>query len=285
MISHNLSFDVACSVLFAGQPLLEQPAAARTAGFDAVEFRWPFATAVPGDGDVVRFVAALEDAGTMLVGLNFFAGNLAAGDRGLVAWPGREREFRDNVDIVVGIGQMTGCRSFTALYGNRLPGVNLPVQEGVAIENLGYAARAINRIGGIVLVEPLSGPEPYPLRTAADVIAVLDRAEAAYQIENIRLLADFYHLASNGDDLDNVIATVGRRIGHVQIADVPGRNEPGTGRLPIDQYLLQLERSGYHGWVGLEYIPSHAPDPFAWLPKERRGALSASKNNDDSGQV
>jgi hydroxypyruvate isomerase len=90
-------------------------------------------------------------------------------------------------------------------------------------------------------------------------------------VENIALLADLYHLAVNGDDPDEVISRHTRRIGHVQIADNPGRNEPGTGDLDIQGYLNRLADNGYDGYVGLEYKPSGASaDSFDWLPRDLR---------------
>ena len=91
-----------------------------------------------------------------------------------------------------------------------------------------------------MLVEPVSGADRYPLRTAADALAVIDRVQAAYDVPNLGLLADLYHLAVNGDDVDRVIAEHTDRVAHVQIADAPGRNEPGTGTLPLDQQLSAL---------------------------------------------
>jgi hydroxypyruvate isomerase len=278
-------FDVNLSILFTELPLLERPAAAKDAGFDAVEFWWPWPAAVPSDVEVDRFARAITDAGVQLVGLNFFAGDMPGGDRGLVSWPARSGEFRDNIDVAVGLGERLGCRAFNALYGNRQDDSAPAEQDALAAENLALAARAARRIGGTVLVEPVSGAPRYPLLTAADALAAIDRAGE----ENLGLLLDVYHLAVNGDDVDAAIDTAaGRatsgaaaratggaagRIGHVQIADAPGRNEPGTGKLEIDRYLDRIAASGYDGWVGLEYKPSGASaDSFDWLPRERRSA-------------
>ena len=94
-------FDANLSMLFTELPLLERPAAARAAGFDAVEIWWPFADAVPETREIEVFEAAIQDAGVRLVGLNLYAGDMPAGDRGLASWPGRETEFRTNVEITV----------------------------------------------------------------------------------------------------------------------------------------------------------------------------------------
>lgn len=276
-MTHQLRYEVNCSILFTELPLLERPSAVKAAGFDAVEFWWPFAEAVPADKDVDAFVAAVQDAGVQLVGLNFFAGDMPAGDRGLVSWPARSAEFRDNIEVTVGIGERLGCTAFNALYGNRVDGIAPEAQDELGAENLALAARAAARIGGTVLVEPVSGADRYPLLTAADALAAIDRAVVAGADEgSIGLLADLYHLAVNGDDVDAVIAQHAARVAHVQVADAPGRNEPGTGTLPLDRQLAALEAAGYAGWVGLEYKPATtSADSFGWLPRERRAATSS----------
>lgn len=271
-MSHSLQYEVNCSILYTDLPLWERPAAVKAAGFEAVEFWWPFTQAVPSDSDVDRFVTAVEDAGVRMVGLNFFAGDMPAGDRGVVSWPTRSQEFRDNVDVVVGIGERLGTRGFNALYGNRQDGVDPANHDEVAAENLAVAAQKVARIGGTVLIEPVSGAPRYPLLTADDALVVIDRVKEGSGVDNIGLLADLYHLAVNGDDVDKVIAEHVSRIAHVQIADHPGRNEPGSGALPLEQQLQKLEGGGYSGWVGLEYKPSGASaDSFGWLDRSRRG--------------
>ncbi|MGA6161543.1 hydroxypyruvate isomerase family protein [Amycolatopsis magusensis] len=258
-MKHGLSYTVNCSILLTELPLLERPAAARSAGFDAVEFWWPFAEAVPADAEVEAFVKAIENAGVRLTGLNLAAGDMPSGDRGLVSWPGREKELRDNVDVVAGIGERLGCRTFNALYGNRIDGVAPERQDELAVANLVHAAEVVGGIGGRIVVEPVSGIEAYPLKTAADAVGVIDQVAA----DNVLLLADFYHLAVNGDDVPAVISAYAGRIGHVQIADAPGRGAPGTGELPLHEWLGALEAAGYAGLVGLEYQADG--DPFAWL--------------------
>lgn len=263
--SRELRYAVNCSILFTELPLLERPAAARSAGFDAVEFWWPFAEAVPADSAITAFTGAVRDAGVWLAQLNFYGGNMAAGDRGVVSTPGRSAEFRDSVDVAVGIAAQLGCRAFNALYGSRVDGMAAARQEEIATQNLTLAARAAARVGGTVLIEPLSGAPGYPLRTASDVMAVIDRVQGEGDATNIALLADLYHLAVNNDDVAQVIAGCDR-IGHVQIADHPGRHQPGTGRLPLQRYLALLANRGYQGWVALEYIATGATaDSFGWL--------------------
>jgi hydroxypyruvate isomerase len=270
---HSLAYEVNCSILFTELPLPERPAAAKEAGFDGVEFWWPFSAAMPSDAEIDGFVRSISDAGVQLVGLNFFAGDMPGGDRGLVSWPARSNEFRDNVDVAIGIGERLGCRAFNALYGNRVEDADPAAQDDLAVENLAIAGRAAARIGGTVLVEAVSGAPSYPVRTAAEAVGVIDRVARDTGVGNLGFLCDLYHLAVNGDDLDQVIDNYADRVAHVQIADAPGRHEPGTGTLDLDRYLGRLAAAGYAGWVGLEYAPSGTShDSFAWLPRERRRA-------------
>ncbi len=273
MSDHGLDYLVNCSMLFTERPLLERPAAARAAGFGAVEFWWPWPEQpVPPDAELDAFVGAIRDAGVRLIGLNFFAGDLAGSDAGVLSIPDRSAQFRENVDVAVGIGEQLGVQAFNALYGNRVDGVPPQKQDELARENLGRAADTAARIGATVLIEPVSGPKPYPLRTAADAVGVVQAVRADGH-ENVGFLCDLFHLANNGDDVDAAIARHAELTSHVQIADHPGRGEPGSGEMNIDRHLRDLAERGYAGWVGLEYKPTTETETsLAWLPAQRRAA-------------
>lgn len=260
-------YAVNCSILLKGRPIAQRLEAARKAGFEAVEFWWPFTTAAPGDAEVEGFIQDVRESGLQLVGLNLFAGDMAGGDRGVVSWPGREAELRDSVAIAAHVGEAVDCRAFNALYGNRRPGVPADEQDAVAQQNLALAATELARIGGVVLLEPVSGSEHYPLRTAEDVVAVIDRVKAETGAD-IGLLLDMYHLSVNGDDVPAAITRHRSRIAHVQVADAPGRGAPGTGELPLRRWIDDLLTGGYGGWIALEYA-SESADPFAWLTEGR----------------
>ncbi|OBH01215.1 hydroxypyruvate isomerase [Mycobacterium sp. E2699] len=266
----SVTYTVNCSILFTELPLLKRPAAAREAGFEAVEFWWPFAEPAPPDGDVDTFVRAIGNAGVQLSGLNFAAGDMAGGDRGILSDPGSVTAFRDSVDVAVDIAKTLGAKAFNALYGNRIEGQAPAAQDDVAAENLAYAAQAAQRIGATVLIEPVSGAPRYPIRTAADAIRVIDRVRSRSGYDNLRLLADLYHLHVNGDDVAAALHAHADRVGHVQIADAPGRGEPGTGEIVLASDLGILLDHGYGGYIGLEYKPSR-PDTFDWLPAAERG--------------
>jgi hydroxypyruvate isomerase len=244
-----------CSLLFQEVPILERPAAARAAGFDSIEFWWPFETAVPTEAEIDGFVTAVQDAGVQLIGLNYFAGDLFGPDCGVLSIPGREQEFLDSVRVATGIGARLGVGAFNALYGNRVSTATPEAQDELAIENLSIAADAAASIGAVVLIEAVSGPKPYPLRTADDAVAVVEKVVAAGH-PNFGFLCDLYHLAANDDDVDRAIERYSSVIAHVQIADLPGRGEPGSGSLDLRGYLDRLAQHDYSGRVALEYKPS-----------------------------
>ncbi len=258
------SYALNCSTLLTELDVLSRPAAAREAGFTAVEFWWPFdGTPVPSQDDVDGFIRALDEAGVQLTGLNFWAGTMSAGDRGVVSHFSRRSEFADNIEVVTEIGRRTGCRAFNALYGLRQEDSSEQEQDDVAVANLVAAAKAVASIDGTVLLEPVSGAEGYPLKTAADALAIIGRVQEA-GAQNIRLLADFYHLAVNGDDVAAVIEAHAADFGHIQIADAPGRGAPGTGELPLQQWIQRSLDLGYAGGVALEYKQDRTT-AFDWL--------------------
>ncbi|MET8677830.1 TIM barrel protein [Streptomyces sp. NPDC004647] len=275
--SADRRFDVNLSILFTELPLLERPAAAAEAGFTAVELWWPWVgSPTPEQAELDALGDALNDSGTQLVGLNFYAGQLPGPDRGALSSPGEESDrFRANIDVAADFAQSVGCTTLNALYGNRVEGVEPAVQDRLALDNLVLAARAADRVGATLLIEALNRPESplYPLVSAPAAIDVVDRVNAASGLGNTKFLMDLYHLSMNGEDLYEVIDRYADRTGHVQIADNPGRGAPGTGSLPLGELLEHLTKAGYDGWVGLEYKPDGpSADSFDWLPGGSRAA-------------
>ncbi|MFE5580943.1 TIM barrel protein [Kitasatospora sp. NPDC056531] len=269
-------FTVNLSILFGELPLLERPAAAAAAGFTAAELWWPFGTEhSPSRAELDALRKAFSDAGVRLTGLNFLD-DLSQGVRGTVSVPSEKERFRANVPVAAELAASLGATALNALYGNRVEGVEPAEQDALALENLVIAARAAHEIGAILLVEALNKAESpdYPLVSAAAAVEVVDRVNAATGLGNAKFLCDLYHLAKNGEDLAAVIDTYADRIGHVQIADNPGRNEPGTGELDFEDLFARLSAAGYSGSIGLEYRPSTgvSADSFGWLPRELRAA-------------
>ncbi|MFG1922258.1 TIM barrel protein [Cryptosporangium sp. NPDC048952] len=236
-----------CSILYPGLPWWDAPAAAARDGYPAVEFWWPFAGPVASDVEIRRLGEALHDSDVELVAINTFAGDLTAGERGILSHPHRVSEVRENAESVARIDSELGSTLHNVLYGERLANVSAATQDDTAAENLAYLRSAI----GVPLLEPLSGTRPdYPIRTAEQAVAVLDRVG----IET-GLLADLYHLAANDQDIPATLRAHAGRIAHVQIADWPGRHQPGTGRIPIAAHLELLEALGYSGLVAHEFSP------------------------------
>lgn len=273
----NQRWTVNLSILFTELPLLERPAAAAALGFGSAELWWTLDGPTPPDRELDALRRAFVDAGVQLTGLNFDAGDMAAGDKGLLSRPADSQRFRDNIAVAVGLAQSLGCRALNALYGNRVDGLSVPEQDELALENLVLAAQATHGIGAILLVEALNAPEApqYGLLSSADAVAVVDAVNAHTQLGNTRFLADLYHLARGGEDPAKVIAAYADRIGHVQIADNPGRGYPGTGDLDFPSLFGQLEATGYDGYIGLEYKPlpgTSSADNFPWLPLALRAA-------------
>lgn len=257
--SHRLAANL--TLLFTEHPLLERPAAAMAAGFDHVEFWWPFgADPAPPPEVVARFVSAVRHSGVQTVAMNLFAGDMANGERGVLSYPEQVATFRRSVEIAMGIGEQLGIRLFNAPYGHRRPGLAFDAQDEIATENITFAMKAARPLGGTILVEPLSGMPQYPLKTAGDAGEVIKRVREESGLDNLLLLLDQYHLAVNGEDLTRVISEHGELIGHVQIADVPGRGEPGSGSADIQGVVTALIDRHYRGLFALEYIPADSTE-------------------------
>jgi hydroxypyruvate isomerase len=264
--TYGLRFDVNCSILFTELPLAQRPAAAKAAGFDAVEFWWPWEAMAPSDAAADAFTRSIADAGVELVSLNFHTGDMTAGERGIVSHPARTAEFRENVAAAVELAGRTRCARLNAPYGLRVPGVDVAEQDAVAVENLAFAARAAGRAGASVLVEAINSVDipGFPVDSAGKALAVIEKVGAP----NIGFLADLYHLAKMGEDVADVLSRHRESILHVQVADPPRRGAPGTGTLDFEPLFRQLAGQGYDGWVGLEYVPAgpaSAASSFGWL--------------------
>ena len=262
-----MRFSANVSILFKEVPLLERFRRAAEAGFSAVEFWWPGGEAEIGDVE-----RSVKEAGLDVALFNFDAGDMPNGDRGLIGDPERQERFRENVPVALELARSLGCRRLNALVGHEIEGLEREEQLSLARENVWYAADAAAEHGITVLVEAVNTFEngPYLLwstEQAVDFVKGVDR-------ENVRIQHDFYHMQRmEGNLVANLREHFGW-IGHVQLADSPGRGEPGTGEIHHPFVLGELERLGYDGYVGLEYNPTTktTEESLNWLPKELRGA-------------
>lgn len=246
-----MKFAANISLMYGEADFADRPALARDDGFTAVECWWPFATPTPAAAELHRFLLGLERADLTLTALNFFAGDLAAGDRGILSDPGADEAFTSNLEVVVEIARETGCRTFNALYGHRLPRYSPRDQDAVAIDRLRAAADRLEPSGGVVVLESLTRGEngPYPLVTLDDSI----RAAAAAGRDGVKVLFDAFHLHNNGADVAADLRAWASHVGHIQIADSPGRGRPGTGVIDFMGFYDAVASTGYDGWIGCEY--------------------------------
>ncbi len=249
------------SLLFAEHPFLQRFARAREAGFRCVELHWH------RDVDPCGVRAAVLDAGLEVALINFDGGDVAAGDRGVLADPARCHEFLANVPVALELAAAVGCRRLNALVGKRVEGFTHEQQLALARTNIRLAADAAAACGARVLIEALNVHDNGPCLISTTAAA--SELARAVQLPNVGLQFDAYHMTRMGEDLGQTLSRYGSQIEHVQLADAPGRGEPGTGTIDFDRLLDQLERIRYEGWVGLEYVPSGG-DTSASLDAARR---------------
>jgi hydroxypyruvate isomerase len=260
-------FVANCTMLYAQETPLERATAAVADGYRKLEFWWPFDSSVPANREIAQFIDSVETSGARVIAMNFTLGGSEDGGRGILSHPGRSAEFAEHTEVVAEIVEKLGIMYCNVPYGVRKAGCTDEEHRRTAVANLVRASDRLLPLGAVPMLEPISGAPDYPIVTAAQAVDVIEQVDAvAGRHGALGLLADLYHLAANGEDIDAVLRRHGERIVHVQIADFPGRHEPGTGRLDIDRYLKLLRALGYRGEVAMEYIPSQ-PDPaFRHVP-------------------
>ena len=241
-------FAANLTMLFTEHAFLDRFEAAAKAGFTAVEFLFPYAF---NPGEIKR---RLDANGLQLVLHNLPAGNWDAGERGIACHPDRVEEFRDGVEKAIGYAQVLGVRQLNCLVGKAPAGVGDDVLRQTVVENLRYAAEGLEKAGLRLLIEPINTfdiPGFYLNRTvqAAGLLVEVGADNAFIQY-------DIYHAQRMEGELAATVQKYLPRIGHIQLADNPGRNEPGTGEINYPFLLAHLDRIGYDGWIGCEYKPA-----------------------------
>jgi hydroxypyruvate isomerase len=228
--------------------------AAKAAGFDAVECHYPY------DTPAEAVLQALQETGLAMLGLNTARGNVAAGDNGLAAIPGREDETRLLIDQAIDYAAAIGTRNVHVMAGKAAG----DEARSTFIANLRYACQRAGKVGATVLIEPLNHRDApgYFLRTADQALDII----AAVGANNLKLMFDCYHLQIMQGDLTHGLQTHMAAIGHIQIASVPDRREPDHGEIDYRHILLLLEKLGYDRPIGAEYRPATTTDAgLAWL--------------------
>ena len=253
------------SILFKEVDLLERFAKTAEAGFRGVELWWP------SGEDLGAVEQAIKDSGLEVALLNFDAGDMPGGDRGLLSDPSRHEQFRDNVPVALELARSIGAPRLNALVGLDLDEVDTDEQLALARDNIGFAADQAAEHGIEVMIEAVNTFEngPYLLSTTAAAAAFVDSVGR----DNVKLQYDVYHMQRmEGNVVDNLRSHVAG-ITHVQVADSPGRGEPGTGELAYRFIFEAIEEIGYTGWIGLEYNPTTdtTEASLEWLPADKRG--------------
>jgi hydroxypyruvate isomerase len=232
--------------------------AAAAAGFAHVEMLFPH------ELDADRLQSTLSGLGLEMVVFDPAAGDWAGGERGLLALPGREDEFVDTVRAAISLAARLGTSRLNALVGVPPAGVSTAQARETAIANLNRVAPLAQDAGVTLLVEAINTVD-MPGYWASTVAAAVGLVRAVDH-PNVRLQLDQYHAAMAGEDALECLRKYFPLVAHVQIADVPGRHEPGTGSQPIGEFLRELDRLGYEGFVGLEYRPLvDTASSLAWM--------------------
>ena len=234
--------------LFTEVEFLDRFDAAARAGFRGVEHQVPYAF---GKSAIAE---TLEENDLAMVLINLPMGDRDAGEAGIACLPGREQEFRDGVELGIEYAVAIGCPRLNCLAGIAPPGVARETLVDTFVENLRYTAGRFAEQGLELLVEPLNARDRpgFLVSRTDDALEIIDRVG----VDNLYLQFDVYHTQIMQGDVVRTFEAQRDRIRHVQIADNPGRHEPGTGELNFPFILEALDSLGYAGWVSCEYAPS-----------------------------
>jgi hydroxypyruvate isomerase len=251
-------FAANLSLLFNELSFLDRFAAARAGGFDAVEFLFPYAF------DSEQIAQRLARYKLQLVLHNLPAGDWAAGERGIACDPRRIGEFQDSVELAIEYAVELGVKQLHCLAGKTPPVVPRERVHATYVANLQFAARAFSEHGLDLLIEPINDRDMpgYFLTGTRQAAAII----AECGVDNLFLQYDIYHMQRMEGDLAETIRAHLPLIRHVQLADVPGRHEPGTGEINFPFLFRLLDELGYEGWIGCEYIPrADTAQGLAWM--------------------
>ncbi|MGY3614341.1 hydroxypyruvate isomerase [Bradyrhizobium sp. USDA 10063] len=250
-------FAANLTMLFGELPFLERFAAAKAAGFNGVEYLFPY------DFDRAELREQLDKHGLIQVLHNLPAGDWAAGERGIAIFSDRVEEFRDGVFRAIAYAKALDCRQLNCLVGVAPREADPRELNEVLVKNLRFAANALAKEQIKLLIEPIN---------TLDIPGFfLNRTEQAAQLiadvgsSNLFIQYDAYHMQIMEGDIARTVQRHLPRIAHIQLADNPGRNEPGTGEINYNFLFRHLDTIGYRGWVGCEYKPrTTTTDGLGW---------------------
>ena len=245
-------------MMFQEHPFLDRFSAAAKAGFKAVEYVGPYAF------PVAEIAKRLQENGLQQVLFNLPVGNWEKGERGIACLPDRTLEFRESVKLAIDYAHKLYCPRINCLAGIAPQGTSKAELWNTLTNNLNFAAEALAAENIILLVEPINHFDMpgYLLNTSADGV----RAIAACGHPNIKLQYDIYHMQRMEGELTSSLSKLMGIIGHIQIADNPGRHEPGTGEINYPFIFEHLRKLKYENWIGCEYKPlARTEDGLKWM--------------------
>jgi hydroxypyruvate isomerase len=262
-------FSANLSMLFGEHDFLDRFDAAARAGFKGVEYVGPY------DHEPEIIAARLSKNGLAQVLFNLPPGDWGMGERGIAILPDRVDEFRKGVDMAIIYAKALGCGQVNCLAGIAPEGADRSALETIFVANLKFAADELEKEGIKLLIEPINTRDipGFFLNNSRQALAIMDRIGSG----NIFLQYDIYHMQIMEGDLARTIETNLGRIAHIQLADNPGRHEPGTGEINYPFLCEHLDRIGYAGWVGAEYKPKAGTvEGLGWLREASKTAENAA---------
>ncbi len=242
-------FAANLTMLFTEAPFMERFALAAQAGFTHVEYLFPY----PFKAEDLK--AELDKNGLQQVLFNLPVGDWAAGERGIAALPGRSDEFRAGVPQAIEYAKVLGVNRVNCLAGKRVAGRSDEEHRQTLVENIRFAATELAKHGIELMIEPINHYDipGFFINRTDHAIQIIDDAGQP----NVHVQYDIYHAQREEGEITATFRKHLTRIGHIQIADNPGRHQPGTGEINFPFLFSQLDACGYTGWIGLEYVPSH----------------------------
>jgi hydroxypyruvate isomerase len=250
-------FAANLTMLFNEVDFLDRFQAAAASGFESVEYLFPYAY----PAEELRSRLGAHQLTQVLH--NLPAGDWAAGERGIACLPDRVAEFEAGVDRAIAYAKTLGCTRLNCLAGIKPPSLDDDTARATFVTNLRSAAPRLERAGIQLLIEPINTHDMpgFFLSGTAQALAIIDEVGSG----NLFLQFDMYHMHRMGEDLAATIDTHLDRIAHMQLADAPGRHEPGTGEIDYASLFRRIDRAGYTGWIGCEYLPlGSTVDGLGW---------------------
>ncbi|MGP9419536.1 hydroxypyruvate isomerase [Ewingella sp. AOP9-I1-14] len=256
-------FAANLSMLFTDVDFLARFAQARACGFSAVEYISPYEF----PPEVIQ--AELAQHGLSQVLFNLPVGNWAGGERGIACLPDRVDEFRQGVSQAIRYAKALNCPQVNCLAGKVPAGSDPQVIEKTLVANLRFAANALAKENIRLLIEPINNLDMpgFYLNTSRQALALIEQVGS----QNLWLQYDIYHMQRMEGELIQTLRNHLSQIAHIQVADNPGRHEPGTGEINFDNIFSALDQMGYSGWIGCEYNPQgDTAAGLSWLNHRQR---------------